>query len=277
MNLFYPDHLNILFPQWQGSGFSNTLFHGAKKIEHYFSDIQFTEIAVPENQNLTISNHILGYDAIVEQYKAAQKSILEIMPHTIFTLGGDCGVEIAPVSYLNKHYNKNMALVWLDAHGDLNTPKSSPSKHFHGMPLRTLCGESDPDIEKACISILETEQVILAGVREFDPPELDYIQRNSMAMVSVETLGEKPDDLSEKIINMGFNNVYLHIDLDVLDPVSYQNSKHPTPRGLLFETLIKVISNIADKLNVVGLSILEFVPHKNTGLKEIKTILDLFV
>ena len=56
-------------------------------------------------------------------------------------IGGTCGAEIAPVAYLNNHYESDLAILWFDAHGDLNTPKTSLSGHFHGMVLRTLLGE----------------------------------------------------------------------------------------------------------------------------------------
>ena len=59
-------------------------------------------------------------------------------PDIVVTVGGTCGVEAAPVAYLNERYDGNLAVVWFDGHGDLNSPATSPSGHFHGMVLRTL-------------------------------------------------------------------------------------------------------------------------------------------
>ena len=61
-------------------------------------------------------------------------------PDKILTVGGGCGIEIPIVSYFSEKY-KNLDVLWFDAHGDLNTPESSPSKYFHGMPLRFLLEE----------------------------------------------------------------------------------------------------------------------------------------
>ncbi len=274
MGLFKTDHLNILFPQWQGSGYSNALYHGAREIEQFLKDINFKKIDVPENQDLAVENKILGYKPILSQLKAAIGIISDKRPATIFIAGGDCSVELAPVSYLNKRYN-NLTLIWFDAHGDLNTPSSSPSKHFHGMPLRALLGQNDPQINSHCFSTLKPDQVILAGAREFDAPEQEFIQKQSIPIVSVDALENRPEFLADTIMEKGGQNIYIHIDLDVLDPVSYTNIKHPTPNGLCIETLYAVIQDLKEKFNVAGLGIVEFVAKNNTGLNEIKSILDI--
>lgn len=63
----------------------------------------------------------------------------------VVTVGGDCGVELEPVAAAVRRHGDRLAVVWFDAHGDLNTPRSSPSGAFHGMVLRTLLGDGPPD------------------------------------------------------------------------------------------------------------------------------------
>ncbi|NUS03623.1 MAG: arginase family protein, partial [Nonomuraea sp.] len=62
----------------------------------------------------------------------------------VVTAGGDCGVELEPVAAARRRFGERLVVVWFDAHGDLNTPDSSPSGAFHGMVLRALTGEG-PD------------------------------------------------------------------------------------------------------------------------------------
>lgn len=100
----------------------------------------------------------LGYKEVLKQLKNACTLIDGVKPDTIFTVGGDCGVELLSVSYLNKRYNGALAVIWFDAHGDLNTPASSPIKKFHGMPLRALLGEGDEEIVRQCFSKLKAGQ-----------------------------------------------------------------------------------------------------------------------
>ncbi|MCM3082100.1 arginase family protein [Brevibacillus invocatus] len=155
---------------------------------------------------------------ILQQLKEAARVISEAKPGAIFTIGGDCGIEVAPVSYLNQIYDGDLAVVWLDAHGDLDTPSTSPSKLFHGMPLRALLGQGDEEILKQCFSTLSVDQVILAGVRDLDEPEESYIQQSSMRVWTVKQLEEGSSELIEWINMRGFSHVYIHVDLDVLDP-----------------------------------------------------------
>lgn len=273
MDLNTESHLNIVFPQWQGSGPDDILYHGALKIKSYLDFTDFHDIDVRQENELIVEKRILGYTDILHQLHACCDLIQKRNPATILTIGGDCGVEPGPVSYLNHYCKNDMALVWFDAHGDLNTPQSSVSGHFHGMPLRTICGESDPAILDALFSTLTPEQVFLAGAREFDPPETAYIRENRLAHIDVQTLTQSTGYLADRIRTAGFSNAYIHIDLDVLDPETYQNIKHPTPGGIEIDSLCRVIRNLTESLNVVGMGIVEFIPDGDTGLEEIKKIL----
>ncbi len=92
-------------------------------------------------RDLTTIDNIKCFEPILEQTKFFKEIIIDSKPDKISTIGGDCAVEIMPISYLNKIYQEDLCIIYIDAHADLNTPESSPSKAFHGMPLRTLLGE----------------------------------------------------------------------------------------------------------------------------------------
>mgnify|MGYP002725727500 CR=1 FL=1 len=267
--------MDILFAQWQGSGPDNILYYGAKKIEQHLNSMDFHEISVPETSGLTVENCILGYKDILSQAKACAVMLKDQDPLRIRAIGGDCGVEPVPVTYLNQKCEGDLALVWFDAHGDLNTPETSPSGHFHGMPLRTICGEGDPGILGTCFSALNPSQVVLAGAREFDPPEKRFIKKNRIPVLSPRTLKENSAAVSDLIQQMGYGHVYIHIDLDVLDPEVYRNIKHPTPGGISIETLLDCITNVSSQCKIAGLGIVEFVPDGDTGLFEIEQIFNL--
>lgn len=74
----------------------------------------------------------------------AFRSILSILDlDKIATLDGDCGVDMIPISYLNKKYKGGLGILWIYAHADIHTLESSPSQNFHGMPIRILMGEGN--------------------------------------------------------------------------------------------------------------------------------------
>lgn len=139
-------------------------------------------------------------------------------------------MEPAPVSWLNRYYDGDLAVIWFDAHGDLNTPASSPSKHFHGMPLRALLGEGDPVVVKEVAELTSDSGSLVEAVRE-----------------------------------KGIGQVYIHIDLDVLEPRIYPNIKHPTANGLSPEELLGLLSGLAAEFRIAGCSILEYLPGEFPG------------
>ena len=273
MNTDSSNHLNLCFPQWQGSGRENLLYHGAMVIQRHLRPMVFETIDLPENSDLGLSNGILGYPEILDQLERCCAMIAARSPETIFTIGGDCGVEPGPVTWLNRQYPDDLALIWLDAHGDLNTPATSPSGHFHGMPLGAICGQGDAGILERCFSRVSPDQVILAGARELDPSEVDFVEGTGLCSISVERLREDPHCLAALCREKQLGRAYVHIDLDVLDPGVYKNVKHPTPGGIEPDTLCRLVENLAVSLSVVGLGIVEFVPDGGTGLSLVDRLL----
>ncbi len=262
-------HLNLCFPEWQGYAESNSVYHGALAVKKAIDAAQsFSLVEVPEHENLILENDIMGYSANLRQLKATSALVQQISPSTIFMIGGTCAAEIAPVSYLNQVYEGDMALIWLDAHGDLNTPETSPSKHFHGMPVRALIGESDPEILKYSFSNVRPEQIILAGTRDLDPAEQTFIQDNHLTVV----LSEEIDSLQETVRSKGFQHAYIHIDLDVLNPDEFPHLLYPTPGGITVDSLHQVVKQIMNNSQVVGSSIVEFVPRDSTGIHVVKDL-----
>jgi arginase len=267
------DTLRLLFPQWQGSGHAKAkdLLEGALGLKSLLpSDI--TELEVEDVETET-SNNILRYADIVLNLEEALHVIQKAKLAKLVTIGGDCGVDAAPVTYLNQ-LHKDFALIWIDAHADLNTPESSPSKSFHGMVLRTILGEGDSSILEKLPSKLFPDQVFLGGVREFDPPELSYFEENRLKLFGIKDLEGNQDALIEVIQARGFKNVHIHLDLDGLDPSEFASTCYPTPNGLSVAGLLKLLELLQKELNVVGFTLTEFAPINDTDIDVVKRILE---
>ena len=257
--------MKLLFPQWQGSGNNKDLYNGVKLIkEHLLKNQTFKEIQVSLDEKLIEENNIIGYDYIYNQLAETIEVFKKEKPEKIFLIGGDCGTELAPVTYLNKKLDGDLNVLWLDAHGDLNTPKSSPSKAFHGMPLRTILGEGDPSILGLCFSKLSPKQVSLVGGRDFDRPEIDYIRNHNMENLPIDKIKKEK----------GYNNIYIHLDLDVLDPESFPHVMLPVSDGFDFQSLLRFINDLKNIYNVVGYSIQEFSPLDSDSVKLLKELVD---
>ena len=262
----------LLFAQWQGSG-SPRAWYLRKGAQQLAELVAANPLSVDVGDaDLETQANIRGRAQLLQQLRAAHTLLARTEPAHLLTLGGDCGVDLAPASYLNARYD-DLALVWLDAHADLNTPASSPSGAFHGMILRTLLGEGDAEFIAAAFSTFEPEQVFLAGARDFDPPERAYAE--GLEHLSAETLERQPESLAARIEKRGFGKLHIHLDLDVLEPTEFAATGYPTPQGLSVAGLVKLLNTLAERFEVVGVTLTEFMPTGGNDMEKVQEVVQV--
>ncbi|EIW18799.1 arginase [Pelosinus fermentans] len=271
-------HLNIFFPQWQGGGQDKSTYEGAIEIKKkYLSAKPFIDVEVSLEDDYLIENNIIGYKSIMKQLEECKKLIMQEKPTTIFTIGGGCDISIVPVSYLNSKIKGDITILWFDAHGDLNTPESSYSKAFHGMPLRMLLGEGDSKLLSQAFSILLPSQIILLGSRELDDAEVQYIEDKNIKLLTVEDIESNINNVLETIKSKGSENIYIHMDLDVIDPVVFPFVPVPAVGGLKIETLSSFLKVLDREFNILGLSLVEYQPAGKPTFQILEKIINMGV
>ena len=252
-------HLNLVMPQWQGGGQDLSTYYGAFALaENYLSDGSYREIFITRDDISPVSHGILGYREILMQLRKAAKVLEEERPSSVIAIGGGCDADIPCIAYLSRVYGEDMTVVYMDAHGDLNTPQLSESNLFYGMSLRALTGESDPAILDALGAKINTENLILCGNRNLDPEELRFIESNHIPSFSVLKLEESPSGLTDFLASRNAKKLYIHIDLDVLDPTEFSLTPLHEPNGLRQQTLLWLVDDLRRNFDVVGLGILEY-------------------
>lgn len=266
----------LFFPQWQGAGPGNRIDQPARQLmdalRPQLKALPTAEIALDDTDVLERENGIWGRDAILRQLTDAQHQLAARSPERVFTLGGDCGIEVVPVAYLNDRF-KDFALVWLDGHADLNTPESSPSGTFHGMPLRVLMGEGDPGFTALVPKPLAPQQVLMVGVRDLDPAERDYIDQHNILNLPVET-PDIPARIVAELTQRGIRHIYIHFDLDTLDPSAAPVMHYPAAGGFTLQAAVSIIEALASSFDVAGMSITEYDSLDGPGI--IAPLLDIF-
>jgi arginase len=178
------------------------------------------------------------------------------LPERPLVLGGCCCSHVGAVEGLATRHDR-LAVVWFDAHGDLNTPESSPSGNLWGMPLRMLV---DGDI-------VAPDDVALVGARNLDLPEEEFI-----AAHGVHT-GEAG---IERALD-GADAVYVAFDADVLDPDDEVVSFMPEPGGLTVVEAAAMLRRVAAErpLAGAGLSGLAPAPGNTESLTRLTSALGL--
>ena len=174
-------NLRLLWPQWQGAGASIVEAFASEFPLHvarrgYTVGTAVLEAVLPPHDGPTVKAPVAMTDDGLEEHDGveAKAVILEQLARTlevvrrhdparILTVGGECSVSVAPFSELALRYGDDLAIVWIDAHPDVGTPKSE-YPGYHGMAVATLIGHGDPDVQELLPATVSAERVALAGV-----------------------------------------------------------------------------------------------------------------
>jgi len=258
----------IYFPQWQGSGIGKSMKDGAEVILNYL-DKEAIKVSLSDKE-LIKKDNINGKEALKEQLVSFKAILEKSQPKILNTIGGDCGLEIIPVSYLASKYD-NLGVIWFDAHADINLPEESPSHNFHGMPLRTLLGEGNDELKSLLFSKINASQIHYVGLRSIDKPEKKRIEKDNIYAPLINKIPELIDTLKSKNIS----NIYIHFDVDCLDPNSYKDAYFNVNNGITTTEAEDFLIKLKSKFNIVGTSILESVAKNEEQLTPIKPIINL--
>jgi arginase len=161
----------------------------------------------------------------------------------------DCSIAVTTLPAALRH-RPDARVLWLDAHGDYNTPDSSGSGYLGGMSLAGACGEWDAGLGES----IGAERVVLAGVRDLDAGERELLERSETTVIGasvVETLVAVKNALDGA-------PVFIHLDLDVLEPEEFPATAFPTPGGLSSDKLYDLMEAVAEDSEVVGLEVTAF-------------------
>ncbi|MFF5652723.1 arginase family protein [Streptomyces collinus] len=253
--------------QWQGSGAATAgrLRSGAARLVELMPEGRPCTVALDGGVG-SVRGGVRNADVLERNLRAVREALAEVPPgDTVVTVGGDCGVDLAPVETALSVFGDRLALVWFDAHADLNTPESSPSGAFHGMVLRALIGDGPEGLRP--VRSLSADRVVLAGARSLDPDERDLVERRGIRHVGVEQLAE-PGPLLAAVRATGAEAVYVHIDLDVLDPRVFPAVGTPEPGGLDVDGLLGAVRALTGEFTLAGIALTEYERGEDTGQEE---------
>lgn len=161
-------------------------------------------------------------------------------------LAADCSVCITTLPAAVRHH-PGVRVLWLDAHGDFNAPDTTPSGFLGGMCLAAACERWDSGLVAADEG-LDPSRVTLCGVRDLDPGE-----RVALELAGVPGVA-RPSEVADLVRGA---LVYIHLDLDVLDPGIFP-ARFPAPHGLSRAGLRTLLAETARAATVVGLEITAF-------------------
>ena len=190
-------------------------------------------------------------------------------------LGGDCLVALGAVAGLGRA--DETAIAWIDAHGDFNTPAISVSGYLGGMPLACAVGRGLDEMRAACDLVpVSEERVALLGARDLDPLEAEALRNSRVMVVSSDMLMQGAAALAEaREVLAGAAQLYLHIDIDVLDQAVAPGVDFPTSGGLAVAHLAEVARGVAGLGNLAAVSLTAVNPEKDADGRTARAALNV--
>lgn len=253
----------LLMPEWQGSGAARAmlLIGGAEHLRDDLPAAARFEVTVPAQAGDALGTPIARLSALLAARDAARE-ILREHPEPAITLGGDCASTLAGLERAAQGDDRP-AVLWFDAHPDLQDPSTSPSGAASGMALLHALGRGAPDL--ASHHPADPSLVLLVGTREIDPEEADAIASLGVRQLTAANADAPLAELvrrwiAEAVAERGATSLYIHVDLDVLDPSEFSSVHAPVPFGLSVGELTSTIRAALQELPLTGGAICEFAP-----------------
>jgi arginase family enzyme len=163
-------------------------------------------------------------------------------------LAGECSIALTTLKAALKN-RPDAKVLWLDAHGDYNTPETSQSGYLGGMCLAGACGVWETGLADP----IDPSRVVLAGVRDLDARERELLEESPATVIgaSLETLVYTQNALDRA-------PTFVHLDLDVMDPESFAATQVPAPGGLAADKLYDLLEAVAGECEVIGVEVTAF-------------------
>jgi arginase len=218
-----------------------------------------------------------------ELAQTVQKSLEEgLLP---LVLGGDHSIAVGALSGVSAHFRvseKHIGYIWLDAHGDMNTPESSPSGNIHGMPLASVMGYGAPELVELLgfKPKVEPQNVVLVGVRDLDAQEKRLVKKSGVHVFTMRDIDERGmrEVMSDaiKFATDDTDGIAVSLDMDFVDPSDAPGVGTPVRGGVTYRESHLAMEMIADTESMVSLEVVEINPvideHNRTALLGVELV-----
>jgi len=194
-------------------------------------------------------------------------------------VGGDHSIAVGTVAAAGSG-GEPIGLIWVDAHGDFNTPDTSPSGNIHGMPLAILMGEGHPDlvnVGRPGPKVLP-ENVVMIGLRDIDPTEKKRLKTSGVTVFTMRDIDEQGISTVANKAMMKFahmKRIHLTLDMDALDPMEAPGVGTPVPGGITYREAHLLMEILADTKKVGSMDLVEINPILDVSNKTAKLAVEL--
>ncbi|MCQ9368361.1 arginase family protein [Brevibacterium sp. 91QC2O2] len=278
--------LRLVWPQWQGAG-RDTVAEllpevpidrarrsyalGTRVLQAILPDHPGPTEVVPVdggNPDEGSTGGVESRSAILASLAAAQRALARHDFDRVLTLGGECSVSVAPFAELAHKYEDDLAVIWIDSHPDTDTPDTGYDG-FHAMAVSALTGHGDGEILNRLPAHVDSSRLALVGLHDWVPDAYAHVDQWGLRAFTPTDLRKTSSGLLDWLASTGAGKVAVHLDVDTVDSAEAVLGLGQVPDGLNRAQIRRVIGDIAEVADIVGLTIAEFIPRDVLAIEEL--------
>ncbi|MGL5576240.1 MAG: arginase [Sarcina sp.] len=224
---------------------------------------------LPASEKYKDDKHMKWVGPIIE----ANENLAEVVYDTVktgyfaFSIGGDHAMGLGTLAGTSKYFGDDYGIVWIDAHGDINTGDSSPSGNIHGMPLAASMGFGDERLTNLYFKgkKVDSSKVFLLCQRDLDKGEIELIKKYNINFWSSEDIKEKGitaimEEVTKKMEEIKVNNFHVSFDIDAMDSNLVPGTGTPVSGGITLHDAEYLLCNLFSTGKVRALDFAEYNP-----------------
>jgi len=208
---------------------------------------------------------------IAETCKGLSETVRKTLDENLMplVLGGDHSIAVGTAAGVATHFqkeSKRVGMIWLDAHGDMNTPETSPSGNVHGMPLAAIMGFGPSELTELAGAkpMIAPRNVAVVGVRDLDAKERRLVKESGVHVFTIRDVDERGmrEVMTEalRVASDDTAGVAVSLDMDFVDPSDAPGVGTPVRGGAAYREAHLALEMIADSRAMVSLELVEINP-----------------
>lgn len=223
----------------------------------------FGDVDLPKVEKDAGPENLRNFKAFVAGTERVYRTIKNVNEEEmIVVLGGECSLVVGELAGLKEGIRGKPGMLWMDSHGDFNTPETTPSGYIGGMCLAFTCGRG-PKLTlelDMMMPLMDENRLIHLGSRALDDPEIEAMNTSPMQVIPVNEIRKAGIERTAKDVAKRLADkadwIICHFDADVVDPSVIPSVNYPTANGLTLDEIIKVMGALerTDKLAAVNLA-----------------------
>ena len=285
--------VRLVYPQWQGASIAQWIpevKNPDDAARGYYLGAELLDFLAPRNpshKTLTVpvslevgdrkpQDGVIDRDTIAAQTRAAVAMLKAENADRIVTLGGECSVSVAPFCWLAEKYAGDVAVLWIDAHPDITLP-GDVYPAYHAMAVTALMGKGDKKILGELPATIPPERILFVGLRDWERQQiLDRQKEYGMKHLGVADVRDSSQGILDWIKRAGARHVFIHFDMDVLDPAEIIPAVGVCKDGLKMAEVVRIINDVSATHDVAALTVAEPMPRTGINIRNMLNGIKVF-